>query len=793
MARRRKNGRTGRVWRSALIGLLAVLVLLFAYVAWVFEGSLPTLDGQVPIAGLKAPVEILRDAAGVPTLAAANRLDLARGLGFLHGQERFFQMDLLRRAGAGELSALVGDGAFSFDSARRRHRFRARAEAILARMPAEQRALLDAYTAGVNAGLQRLSHAPFEYSLLRMAPEPWRAADSLLVVYAMYFDLEESDGWSQERRRLAIEKLGPALADLLYPYGTPADAPLDGSVLPEPPLPSKLDPAPGTAQPGLVDPPPPIKGSNAFAVAGRLTGTGSALVANDEHLGLIVPNLWYRARLRVAVGASVSLDLIGTTLPGVPYLIAGSNFHIAWGFTDSYIETGDAIQLDLVEGDPTRYRTPDGPQPLLQVTETICIAHGECRPIPIEETVWGPVVGREPDGRRIVWRWIAQDANAIALDGFAQLETATDLRAALDAAHRAGLPDQNIIVGDSAGHIAWTIAGQIPRRIGLDDRLPHSWADGTRGWQGYLEPSEIPEMVDPPDGRLWSANNRMVGGEALEKLGGADYAEGDRARQIRDDLAAHDHFAETDLLAIQLDDRAIALTPWRNRLLKLLREHEADPHYAEMLPYVQDWGEAAAIDSVGYRLVRTFQQEAERLVYSGFLGPELPLAGRNGMLAQQSNWPTFRLLAERPAALVPKPYADWDAVDTALIDRVAAAVAASGRSLKEFTWGAENHTGIHHPLARFIPLLGRLTDPPDLPQSGDTMMPHVLRPGFGASERFVVSPGHEETGIYEMPTSQAGNPFAAYYGLGHSDWAEGRASPLLPGQPKWRLALVPAP
>ncbi|HVJ51582.1 MAG TPA: penicillin acylase family protein [Aliidongia sp.] len=785
MARRRKNGRSRHIWRWALGGVVVLLALLAGYLAWVFDGSLPTLEGQIALSGLGGPVEIVRDQAGVPTVSAANRTDLARALGFLHGQERFFQMDLLRRAGAGELSALVGSAAFDIDSARRRHRFRARADAILARMPAAERLVLDAYAAGVNAGLDALSHAPFEYSLLRVAPAPWQADDTLLVVYAMYFELQESDGWSQQRRGLAEKALGPSLATFLYPLGTPSDAPLDGSMLPEPALPSALP----TSETGEAEPSAPTKGSNAFAVAGSLTASGSALVANDEHLGLTVPNIWYRARLRIA--GKDGLDLIGTTLPGVPYMIAGSNTHVAWGFTNSYIETGDAILLDPVEGDPTRYKTPDGPQPLQHITESICASHGACTPLAIEETVWGPVVAHDPDGRPIVWRWVAQDANAIRLDGIAGLERATDLRSALDAAHRAGLPDQNAIIGDSAGHIAWTIAGPVPRRIGLDDRMPHSWADGTRGWQGYLAPSEIPEIIDPPDSRLWSANNRMVGGATLALLGGADYAQGDRARQIRDDLLARSHFAEADLLAIQLDDKAEAMLPWRNLLLTLLQEHESEPRYAALLPFVQDWGEAATIDSVGYRLVRVFQDRAVRLVYSNLAAPLGEAAPHRPIMGQQSDWPTLRLLKEQPPALVPKPYADWDAVGTALLGQVAEAVDKAGAP-KDFTWGASNRTGIHHPLARVIPLLGLLTDPPDLPQSGDTMMPHVLRPGFGASERFVVSPGHEADGIFEMPTSEASNPFSPYYGAGHEDWADGHASPLLPGPPKWRLALVPA-
>jgi penicillin amidase len=790
MARRNRNRRFNRRWGIGL-GVPAILVVAaIGYVGWIFQGSAPMLDGRLSLAGLSAPVEITRDDAGVPTVTAANRIDLARSLGFLHAQERFFQMDLLRRSGAGELSELVGDVALDIDAKRRRHRFRARAEEILARLPATEKVLLDAYTAGANAGFAALGHAPFEYSILRVTPVPWRDADTLLVVYAMYFELEESDGWSQRRQALADQALGPTLAAFLYPKGTPADAALDGSMLPEPPLPEMTAP-PAAGE--TAEPPEPVKGSNAFAVAGRLTATGSALVANDEHLGLSVPNIWYRARLRTNVAGAQALDLAGTTLPGIPFLVAGSNGHIAWGFTDSYIETGDAIVLDAVDGDPARYQTPDGPKPLRVVSESLCAAHSGCRDLAIEETVWGPVVARDGEGRRIAWRWIAQDATAVNFTGILALERATDVRTAIDAAHHVSLPDQNVLIGDKDGHIAWTIAGQVPRRVGLDDGVPHSWADGTHGWQGYLAPDEVPEIIDPPSGRLWTANNRMVGGEALARLGAADYAEGDRARQIRDDLLAKDQFAEADFLAIQLDDRALALEPWQRLLLALLQSHKAEPRYAAMLPYVKNWGGEAAIDSVGYRLVRGFQSTAVRLVYGAFTAPFEKAAEQEPLVGNQSNWPVLHLLTERPANLVPKPYEAWDDVTNAVLTKLAAAVdEAAGGNLAHFTWGARNHAGIHHPLARAVPFLGRLTDPPDEPLAGDDMMPRVIGPGSGASERFVVSPGREGDGIFEMPTSQAGNPFAPYYLVGHQDWVEGRPSPFLPSAPRWRLILEPS-
>ena len=791
MTRRRRNEqRRRRNWR---IGVGAVALLLAAcagFVYWIFAGSLPMLEGRLRVAGLDGPVEIGRDAAGVPTLRAGSRADLAQALGFLHGQERFFQMDLLRRAGAGELSALVGARALEVDKARRRHRFRSRAEAILANMPQDQRALLDAYVAGVNQGLATLSHAPFEYSLLRVSPAPWQAADTLLVVYAMYFDLQDSDGWSERRRALLDQALGPSLADFLYPNGNPHEAPIDGIMLPEVPMPETLSKAPAAGAP--IEPPAPVKGSNSFAVSGSLTATGAAIVANDEHLGLRMPNIWYRARLVQTGTAESALDIAGTTLPGLPFIIAGSNTHIAWGFTNSYIATGDAVLLDPAPTNADYYLTPQGQKMLQTVTDQVCVAHGDCQDLAIEETVWGPVVARAADGRRIVWHWLAQDPNAIDFKGELALERAGSVREALDAAHQLALPDQNFVVGDAAGHIAWSIAGQVPRRVGLADGLPHSWADGTRGWQGYLAPEEVPEIVDPPGGRLWTANNRIVGGDALAKLGDAGYDQGDRARQIRDDLLAREHFAEADLLAIQLDDRATALVPWQKLLLAGLTAHQDTASLAAMLPYVRDWGVRAEPDSVGYRLVRGFESEAVTLLYAAYTAPIAKEAEKRQVIPHSTTWPAERLLTERPANLVPAPYKSWDEITLAVLDKLALAVQdEAGGDLARFTWGRQNHTGIHHPLSGAVTLLGRLTDPPDVGMAGDGMMPRVINPGFGASERLVVSPGHEASGIYEMPGGQAGAPLSPYYLAGHEDWVEGKPSPFLPGALRWRLVLEP--
>src|SRR5215204_2274905 len=393
-------------WPRAALTILALVTgIILAASTWVFvqlRVSLPRLEGRVAAQALSAPVTVARDAQGVPTLTGRTRADLAWALGYLHSQERFFQMDGQRRIAAGELSELAGPIALSRDRTVRLHRFRHRAAAVLAAMTSDERSVLDAYVAGVNRGLGDLGALPFEYLLLRTKPEPWTAEDTVLTGFAMYLSLQEADGMTERRRAYAIEVLGQPLAKFLFPEGTSWDAPLDGSSLPTPEMPPNglRRAAAPVAGDGEIE--PTIPGSNGFAVGGAISSNGAAIVANDMHLGLRVPNIWYRARLVLEDGSGrPTLDITGITLPGAPTIVAGSNGRIAWGFTNSYVDTSDVVVLEPVDGNPNLYRTPEGPKELSRVQERLCRTCRKSEALTIEESVWGPVIGTDQQGRKL--------------------------------------------------------------------------------------------------------------------------------------------------------------------------------------------------------------------------------------------------------------------------------------------------------------------------------------------------------------------------------------------------------
>jgi penicillin G amidase len=828
---RRGRKRLRRVLRgfAALLALLAVV--LVAGGLWLrgrLHASLPQLRGERSVPGLTAPVMVERDALGIPSIRAANRLDAARALGFLHAQERFFEMDLLlRRRAAGEVSELMGPSALGWDRNQRRNRFRALARRCLARLPAEQRALVTAYTRGVNAGLAALGGKPFEYVVLRVEPQPWRPEDTLLASFTMFLELQGATREYEEALALMRDTLPPTLFAFLAPMGTEWDAPLTGGAVPPPPVPgpavlnlqSHRRPderlaalgrwernAPGaesevapTARGGaqrrdaLAQ---ALAGSNGWAVSGRRTADGHALLANDIHFGMEVPNFWYRAAFSWRDAAGRERYVSGATLPGTPLLIVGSNRHVAWGFTSSLVDASDIVLLDVDPRAPDTYRTPAGPRRFERYREVIHARGARDETIEVPWTIWGPVL--EPDrlGHARALSWVAHEAEAVDL-GLVGMETAANVGEALAVAHRSGAPAQNLVVADDAGHIAWTLLGRLPRRAGFDGRLPASWADGRRRWDGLLAPAEVPQVVDPPAGVVWSANNRAVGGEDLARLGDGGYRLGARARQIRDRLLALERPTARDMLALQLDDRALFLERWQKLLLQALTPQalDVDPRRREFRRLVENWGGRAAVDSAGYRLVRAFRGWLAQQLFEPFLAPCRAVDPQFVFAAaDQYESALWRLVTEQPPHLLNPRFRSWPEAFLATVDALIAHYEGlhDGVPLAGRTWGQINVTAIRHVMSEHLPFAGRYLDMPPQSLPGDLDMPRVQSPDFGATLRMVVSPGHEEQGYFQMPVGQSGHPLSPHYADSHAAWAKGTPTPFLPGPPVDVLTLRPA-
>jgi penicillin G amidase len=536
------------------------------------------------------------------------------------------------------------------------------------------------------------------------------------------------------------------------------------------------------------------------------------------HLGLRLPNIWYRLTLYFPDETGHTRRLSGVNLPGTPLVVAGSNGDVAWGFTNSYGHFIDLVELERDPADPLRYRGPSGAwERADEHLETIAVKGAAAVQLPVRETRWGPMLeidagngskGHDAAVRTYAVRWAAYLPDAVNVN-LIRMEQARDVTQALAAGQTSGIPTQNLVVADRHGHIGWTLAGPLPDPM-LDSHglpVPASEAAAALKFE-RLPAASYPRVIDPPQGRLWTANNTQLGNaEEQRKIGDSGADMGARATQIRDDLFARARFDERDLLAIQLDDRALWVRYWRQLALDTLDEDALrdHPQRAAFKRIVSAWNGRADADAAGYTLVRDFYES----FYEAWFGPldarmqqrwphsssaksampwlAAPTAGR----ASSRLEPLMEALAQQHA-WVPSRDANWRAF---VLDRIDATIARNLRhrtALDDARWGERNRLALYHPFARLLPssLRGWLSAPAD-PMPGDIDMPRVQHPSFGASERFAVSPGHEEDGILEMPGGASGHPLSPYFLSGHPAWVRGEPSAFLPGPDAHRLTLTP--
>jgi penicillin amidase len=601
--------------------------------------------------------------------------------------------------------------------------------------------------------------------------------------------------------------------DFLNPQGSIWDAAIDSSQYMSSPIPKEAWPSANTANlrntkkeielainnGATQNQADEFPGSNSWGISGKISSTGSAIIANDMHLGIRVPNTWFRASFEYP-NDKTQIKVTGATLPGMPNMVIGSNGKIAWGFTNSYGDYNDVIKIETIN-DGKQYLTADGVKDFSFHEQIIAVKDEQPVEVIIKETIWGPVIGENHQGQLLAYRWVAHDKQAVNLTAN-ELELATSVTQAFNIAARSGIPSQNIIIGDKAGNVGWTIMGPLPKKMGDVGETPTFWHQGKNGWQGYLTPEQYPSVLNPENNRLWTANSRVVGGEMLKKIGNGGYALGARAGQIRDNLLALNAFDEKALFAIGLDDRALFLKRWQTFLLNQVLNEQVLAEYKqfEQVKTIlsQDDELSAKNDSVSYRLVRNFRLNVRDLVFSELNNNfnKVSSAYQFRSIRHQVEPPLWQLINQQPSNFLMRPLNSWQAVfSQALqqtIDYLTLIDADSGakQPLTKATWGQQNTSAIKHPLSKAVPFIGKWLDMPAAPLSGDSYMPKVQGKSFGASERMVVSPGHEDTGIFHMPTSQAGHPWSPYYGKGHSDWEQGKATAFLPGKTQYKLTLL---
>jgi len=767
--------------------LAAIALSLAACLSSRDRASLALLEGDARLPALSAPVSVERDRVGATRYIADNLRDAVRAQGYAHAQERFAQMDTLRRAASGRLAELGGPSLVETDRASRATGFHRAARRALDALPPRHRELLDAYTEGVNSGLAALGGPPPEHRILNVTPAPWEPIDCVNVAYALSAALL-TGSYGEMRLKPLVETYAddPETLAFLLPPTTRFDALADGSndYAPLPIPPARDD---GGAQQSSITPPRPPLGSNNFAVSGAHTADGRAILAGDMHLQLTMPPIWRHEHLvfgdRFAVGVS---------LPGVPGIVAGSNGRIAWAFTNVTGDFADQTILEINPDDEDQYKGPDGWAPISEREETIEVRGGRARRVTVRETEWGPIVGEDSDGNPIALRRsdIAPEPINFALLDFV---TAVTLEEGVAIAQAWRGPPQNALIADDRGRIAWTITGYLPRRVNTDGRTPIDVAQG-QGWAGELPSEERPTIIEPEDGYLATANSRTVP-ERVAPLIGTQWDLGARAQRIHELLREKgDQIEEEDLLEIQLDTRVHAYEAVRPYILGAIDEDDENKRLRYARDIIERWNGRADADSAEYRLVRWASMRVLSAALDSFFEPVYDAeAGWTPGSPIDFIEPALRVLEEQPESHLPEGRDAWRDVIRRAVLRALDDIRDSDDTRAEMPWGERIALRMTHPLSGALQWLASSLDMPSHPQHGDVLAVRVATPTIGASQRMVVSPGRERDAIFHMPGGQSGHPLSPYYRAGHEAWRDGEATPLLPGPTVHRLELSPGP
>ena len=762
---------------TLFIALIAIGILYL-----LIRASLPTEDGESTLPGLNAKVTVNSDELGVPAITAQDRADALRVLGFLHARDRLFQMELMRRKSAGRLAELFGHAAVASDRKQRAYQLAKTAEQIVQDLPPEQRSLLQAYAAGVNVYLAQTSILPPEFLLLRHQPEPWREEDSLLVVLGIFQTL---NGYEQDERMVTVmEKALPKdLLEFLTPDTDSYTTTLVGGETPRRFSPhiaasafAKL-PEPDThLASNSIDTQNIVVGSNNWVVAGSKTKDGRAMVANDMHLGLSIPNLWYRADMRYP-----NHHVFGVTLPGVPGIVVGGNDDIAWGFTNVTADLLDLISLEINPNNPQEYRTPQGWVALGTHTETILVKDAPAIEMTVQDTLWGPVSEQSLLGKPVAVKWTALERHAVDL-GLLNMDDVHTAEQAMSVMNQIGGPPQNVVIADRAGHIGWTYMGRFPHRVGFDGLASRSWSDGKLNWQNYIPPEELPHVIDPPEGFIVTANNRTLGRDYPHAIA-HNWALGYRAFRIAELLRPQNQLTEQDLLAIQLDTRNAVYDFYRQLALDTLRDvSDKDAVLQEVEQALNAWDGHMHLDSIGASLLAEFRNQLAKQVFAKIVAACQSYDADFSYAWREMETPLRLLLTQRPAGLLKTQYRDdWQLmiVETLRQSAQEQHQAYPGQDLTRLSWGATHAITLHHPFSKVSPLLGELLDMPRFESDGcASICVKVMDTAHGASERLVLSPLHPEDGLFQMPGGQSGHPFSKHYRDQQPYWQAGIAAPL---------------
>jgi penicillin G amidase len=779
LSRRRSGPRARRIVLSAVVAAL----LLCAGGYMFLRRSLPQVAGTLEVAGLTAPVEIVRDRNAVPHIFAATPDDAYLALGFVHAQDRLWAMEVNRLQAAGRLAEVLGADALNADKFMRTLGLRHRADAVLGHLDAATRGTLDAYAAGINAFIRAKAGAlPPEFVLFRHRPEPWTAAD--IVAWGKLLAWDLSGNWGVELARLRLRgRLSAAqLADFYPPYpGDAAAPPADLSDLYRR-VAQSVDVERLAAT--LPQAAPEAVGSNNWVVAGGRSASGKPLLANDPHLGYRAPAVWYLAHL-----SAPGLEVVGGTLPGLPGVILGRNQRIAWGFTNTGPDTQDLFVEKIDAADPSLYHTPDGPRAFAVRQETIQVKGAEPVAVAVRESRHGPIVSDviklDPAALApeyaLALAWTSLRDDDLTIKAMLGLGRAADWPAFVETLRDWHSPQQSMVFADAAGDIGFIAPGRVPVRKRDNDvrgMAPAPGWDARYDWAGFIPFAELPRDLNAAGGSYLTANHKIVDGEYPHFLS-YDWAEPYRAGRIAELLAGEAAHSRESFRRMQAD----AVSRMARQLLPLLLDSPARTAAARAAhDLLRDWNGDMSPERAEPLVFHAWYRELTRLIYGDELGPYFAAYWRqrptfiHHVLADidgKSRWCDDIATSERESC----PEMISRALESALADLDK----RYGGKLANLRWG-EAHPALsaHTPFSR-IAALRRLFEI-RVPTPGDSYSVNVGRHDIaddaqpfasthGPSFRAIYDLADLDASLFMLSTGQSGNLLSANYADMAEPWS----------------------
>lgn len=796
--------RSKLAWKIFALVAACLLIVVAGGFGWGYlavHSALPQLDGQVRLRGLAASVTVVRDGQGVPTIQASNTDDLFFAQGYVTAQDRLFQMDGMRRFAAGELAEILGPGFIQHDREQRILGMRLAARKTMEVASVETRQHFEDYARGVNAFIEsHRDRLPLEFRILGYQPRPWVPEDSALIAGQMVEDLTHYSYRSTLTREKILEVLGPELTADLYVNSSVYDRPptvTRGNLPVQPaddeddqeddssPQNSVVQKSPRWSTPFDDVEPSLLAGSNNWVVSGEHTVTGKPLLSNDMHLGHQMPNLWYEAHLKGG-----PLDVVGVTLPGMPYVIVGHNHRIAWGFTNVGATVED-VYIETFNGDG-QYLTPSGWQNAIHRRETIHAKGAGDEFVDVVSTRHGPIItGLLPrETRSIALRWTLYDG---ARNPFFAVDSAQNWQQFLAAFSQFDAPGQNVVYADVDGNIGYHTTGKIPIRATGDGSLPEDGSNNSHEWIGYIPFDKLPSVYNPPSGIIATANSRITPDKYPYSISTGWEAPW-RSQRIYQVLESGKKFSSADMLALQTDIYSSFDQYAAERFVAAAdRVKTVSPRVKQAVEIMRGWNGRMTAGSAAPTIEYRSRADLMRMVLDSKLDTASGIHYSWGM---QSVW-LDNILHNRPKRWLPGNFPNYDALLVAAIEAAVTSTEAP-QNLSDWKWGAVNSIEIQNPVLGHIPFLRRWTGTGVQPQSGSGYAVKAVTPTHGPSERITDDLANLDSSTLNIVTGQGGNFLSPYYMDQWKAWYQGftfslpYSSQAIASDRKHQLVLEPA-